>query len=268
MRATRVLLAAVMILGIAWRAEALDVRPLIIDMIMPKPKVSHEQGWLEFSNEDRSDYYVDVRLNEQRILVHRGGRGHGGGVLVASGTTVYVVVPARRTWTLIGDSGESLVVAAYNQRSTPITFSPVGRGRDVGVRMTVHDGNKNKSAMLFGYSHRPEWDGPAPNRGGPAPAHKPAPAPAPTPGPGPGSRPGIGGPTHGQQPGIGSPSRPGSTPSAPGGGSRPNPGSPGNNKPGSNSPSPSKPGNNPGGNKPGPNNPGPGMPQNNLPPRR
>lgn len=261
MRTTRVFLLMIMVLTISYQAFAVDVLPLIIDRILPKPHASHEQGWIEFSNQDRVDYYVDVRMHEQRIYVTRGGRGHGG-TRVASGTSVYVVVPARRIWTLVGDSGESLTVAAYNQRTTPVTFTPVGRGRDVGIRMTVHDGRKNKSAMLFGYSRRPEWDGPGPNRGGPV--HPPAPKPAPAP------KPGVGGPTPGhQQPGVGSPSRPGPTPGAPSGPSRPGANTPGSNKPGGNAPGHNKPGSNtPGPNRPGPNAPGPGGPQNTPPPRR
>ena len=220
MKVGKVFFAVVMVFAFAWQAGAMDIRPLIIDKILAKPKAGHEQGWLEISNEDRSDYFLDVREREQRIFLHRGGK-HGG-VRIPSGTSVYIVVPARRIWTLAGDSRESLVVAAYNQRTTPIRITPLGKGRDVGIRVTVHDGRKDKSAILFGYSRRPEWDAPGPKHPTPAP------------------KPGVGHPSGPQQqPGPGGPARPGSNAgvggpahSGPGGAAKPGSGNPGPGKPG------------------------------------
>lgn len=200
----RIYLTAPLLALAAQTGSAFDYPPLKILERAARAHARNDQAWVEFSNEDRVDYYLVVKPESSRLRIYR--ENHKGAVRIPSGHSVSVVVSADEHWRLSGDTGQELPLPTSRGRATEVTLSPAIRSGKVGANATVYDGRRSHSVLMFSHWARPVINhGPnGPKPGGPG--H--APAPAPKPGPGKNN--------HAPGPGKGGPSSPIPPPSGPG----------------------------------------------------
>ena len=121
------------------------------------PRV-HDGGYMEISNEDWVDYFVEIYPAHNTVTFYypENARRRNGFIL-PSGSKVSIP-SQRQIWNLYGNNGRTITVGVHKHRTTPIRLVPDGREdmSMIGMRAIVHDGGKDNGELLMAWERRPQ----------------------------------------------------------------------------------------------------------------